>query len=218
MPSANDTVDVITIGVLGFVAFRLVSGLRVSGSPAGRSLSRSIVRRIRWRHVWPVPFLLTAIIAIATQIMRIPGLGWGWWSVLGGEGNPVFGSSDTTVGTSWEWIVPLVFMCLLIPALPLFAHAEERLFRAGAESWSIPHRVLKLLQFGLAHCIVGVPLGVGLTLSLGGLYFMWVYLQRYDITRSRSDATIESAAAHTAYNGLIVALVLVALLAEALVR
>ena len=81
--------------------------------------------------MWPVPIVLTLVIIAASIIMAVPGLDWGWWSAIGGEGNPVFGSTESTSGTAWEWLIPLVFICLLIPALPLFAHAEERMFRTG---------------------------------------------------------------------------------------
>ena len=134
---------VLTVAVLGFMASRLVTGVRVSRSASGRAIVHDVVRRIRWRHVWPVPFVLAAVIAVATPLMMIPGLEWGWWSAIGGEGNPVFGSTDSTAGTVWEWLVPLVFMTLLLPALPLFAHAEERIFRRGAEHWSARRRALK---------------------------------------------------------------------------
>lgn len=208
--------NVVTIAVLGVVGYRLFTGLRIARSRDGRSLALEIVRRIRWRHVLPVPVVLTVVIVVALQLTRIPGLDWGWWSALGGDGNPVFGSSTTTAGTSWEWIVPLVFMCLLVPALPLFAHAEERMFRAGAEDWSRPRRVAKAVQFGLVHCLIGIPIGVALALSLGGGYFMWVYLRQFRVSSSRREATLESAAAHTAYNGLIVVMVILAVVTEAL--
>lgn len=207
--------DLLTIAVLAVVGHRLFNGLRVSRSRAGRSLAVEIVRRVRWRHVVAVPVLLTVVIVAAWQFTRVPGLDWGWWSALGGDGNPVFGSSTTTAGTVWEWVVPLAFMVLLIPALPLFAHAEERIFRAGAEEWSTTRRVVKVVQFGLVHCAIGIPIGVALALSFGGAYFMWVYLRRWRATGSQRDATIESAAAHTAYNGVIVALVVVAVVAAA---
>lgn len=213
--TSGTVTDALTVVVLGVVGYRLVSGLRVAQSHAGRSLALEIVRRIRWRHVLPVPLVLSVVIAVAWQVTRIPGLDWGWWSALGGDGNPVFGSSSTTAGTVWEWLVPLLFMCLLVPALPLFAHAEERMFRAGAEDWSWQRRMAKAVQFGLVHCLIGIPVGVALALSLGGAYFMWVYLRRFRVSSSRRDATIESAAAHTAYNGMIVALVILAVVGEA---
>ena len=208
--------NLLSFAVLAFVGIRLVTGLRTSRSAQGRHTVALIVRGIRWRHVWPVPVLLAVVIGVATQVMRIPGLSWGWWQLLGGSGNPVFGSSDATAGTVWEWLIPLVFMCLLLPALPLFAFAEERIFREGAEGWSRPRRVFKVVQFGLVHALIGIPIGAALTLSIGGAWFMRVYLARFRATGSQREATLESTRAHTAYNGVIVMLVLVGIALDSL--
>lgn len=202
--------DVLTFGVLGFMGVRLAGGLKKARSRQGRRLVRDVVGGIRWRHVWPIPLVLPVIVVAASALMSVPGLSWGWWSMLGGQGNPVFGASDTTIGTVWEWIIPLGFMALLLPALPLFAYAEERMFRLGAEGWSLRRRALKVLQFGLVHAIIGIPIGAAVALSLGGVYFMAVYLRAFRSTRSRHQATLESTRAHTAYNALIVLVVVVA--------
>ena len=177
----------------------------------GRHTVALIVRGIRWRHVWPVPVLLAVVIGVATQVMRIPGLSWGWWQLLGGSGNPVFGSSTATVGTVWEWLVPLVFICMLLPALPLFAWSEEQMFRVGAESWSTRHRIGKVLQFGIVHALIGIPIGAALALSIGGAYFMACYLRAHSRTGSQTEAALESTRAHTAYNGIIVVVVLLSI-------
>ena len=116
----------------------------------------------------------------------------------------------------WEWLIPLVFMCLLLPALPLFAFAEERIFREGAEGWSRPRRVFKVVQFGLVHALIGIPIGAALTLSIGGAWFMRVYLARFRATGSQREATLESTRAHTAYNSVIVMLVLVGIVLDSL--
>jgi hypothetical protein len=207
--------NVLTFAVLGFMGVRLVTGLRRSRTADGRTLVRDVVTGIRWRHVWPVPFVLATVIAVATAVMQIPGLSWGWWSAIGGQGNPVFGSNDATTGTVWAWVIPLGFMALLLPALPLFAYAEERIFRAGAEGWSARKRAVKVLQFGLVHAVIGIPIGAALTLSLGGAYFMRVYLRSYARTQSRQAATLESTRAHTAYNAIIVVVVVVVLVLDA---
>jgi hypothetical protein len=196
-----------TVVVLGFITSRLVGGLRATRSPSGRAVITGVRRRVGWRHVWPVPVLLAVVLAAATLAMQVPGLDWGWWTALGGDGNPVFGSSQATAGTSLEWIVPLVFMTMLLPALPLFANAEERIFRAGAEHWSLARRVAKTLQFGMVHALIGIPLGAALALSIGGAYFMWVYLREFATSGSRQAATLESTTAHTVYNGVIIVLV-----------
>lgn len=199
--------NVLTFAVLGFMGVRLASGLRVSMRRQGRSLVREIVVGIRWRHVWPIVVVFPVVIVAATLLMSIPGLRWGWWSMIGGEGTPVFGSSSSTVGTVWEWLVPLAFITMLVPALPLFAHAEERMFRAGAEDWSPARRCWKVVQFGMAHALIGIPLGAALALSVGGAYFMTVYLRAWQRTGRRRDATLESTRAHTAYNAVLVLLV-----------
>jgi hypothetical protein len=208
--------DVATFGVLGFVGFRLATGTRRSFSADGRELFRAIVSRIRWRHLWPIPLVLAGVIGLAALLWQIPGLNWGWWTALGGQGNPVFGSNDSTNGTVWEWLIPAVFLILLIPALPLFAYAEEQMFRRGAESWSRPKRALKVVQFGLVHALIGIPIGTALALSVGGAYFMATYLRSFRVQRSSSEATLESARAHTAYNGLIILTVIGAVIVTAL--
>jgi hypothetical protein len=195
---------VLTVGVLGFVGVRLVSGARYARTSAGRLLVVEIVRGIRWRHVWPVPLVLAGVVAVATPLLAIPGLDWGWWSALGGQGNPVFGSSSATSGSVWEWLIPLAFIALLVPALPLFAHAEEVIFRRGAEGWSGRRRALKVIQFGMVHALIGIPIGAALALSVGGAYFMSVYLRAIRSGAGQREATLESARAHTVYNGVLV--------------
>jgi hypothetical protein len=206
-----DIADSLSFVVLGVMGYRLVDGLRHARSTGGRDLVRRIVGGIRWRHLWPVPFVLTAVLAVAWPLLSVPGLDWGWWSAIGGEGNPVFGSSSATTGSALEWAIPLVFMALLVPALPLFAYAEERAFRRGAEQWSRSRRALKVVQFGLVHALIGIPIGAALALSVGGAYFMMVYLRHFRSHPSAGEATLESARAHTAYNLAIIAVVLLAL-------
>ena len=199
---------VITFAVLGLIAYRLVGGLRRSLSVEGRRLIASVLRGVGLRHIWPVPLVLATIITVGLVLLMVPGLDWGWWTELGGDGNPVFGSSSATLGAVWEWVVPVLFIALLLPALPLFAYAEERLFRSGAECWPSRRKVLKVVQFGLFHALIGIPIGAALALSVGGAYFMRVYLGAYNRTRSRMEATLESTRAHTVYNAVIVGVVL----------
>lgn len=212
--SAQIGTDALTVVVLGFVGFRLFSGLKRSLARDGRALVTRIVSGLRWRHVWPVPIVLTLVIVAATALIQVPGLNWGWWSALGGDGNPVFGSNDSTSGTVWEWLVPVAFMAMLVPALPLFAYAEERMFRAGAQHWSRSRRAGKVLQFGLVHALIGIPVGTALALSIGGAYFMSAYLRSYAKYRDEGAATLESARAHTAYNALIVLIIVVATIVD----
>jgi hypothetical protein len=207
--------NVLSFVVLAVVGVRLVQAAKLSRSNRGRSLSRQVWTRLRWRHVWPVPFVLAGVLIVAVPLLMLPVLRWGWWSALGGDGNPIFGSSTATVGTVWAWLIPLVFMLLVVAALPLFANAEERMFRSGAQRWTPRHRVVKVLQFGLIHALIGIPIGVALALSVGGAYFMSVYLRSYALTGSAREATLESTRAHTAYNALIIVTVVVIVAVDA---
>ena len=73
------------------------------------------------------------------------------------------------------------------------------------------------MQFGLIHALIGIPIGTALALSIGGAYFMNVYLRSYRSTQSTAEATLESARAHTAYNGLIVATVIAGVIVAAVI-
>ena len=169
-----------------------------------------ILHGLRVRHFLAVPLVAALVVSAALVLIQIPPLDFGWWTALGGEGNPVFGSTERTAGTALEILIPLFFVVLLAPALPLFAEREEQIFRAGAEDWSTAKRILKGVQFGLVHAIIGIPIGVALALSIGGWWFTIAYLRGFRAGGPEA-ALLESTRAHTAYNATIVAIVFVVL-------
>jgi hypothetical protein len=175
---------------------------RVVTSRDIRARTWTIVRGIRPRHVLPVPLVLAAVLAVAQLLWLVPPLRWGWWSAIGGVGNPALGTTERNQDTALAWLIPLVFVLMLLPALPLFAEAEERRFRMGAETWSTGRRVWRGVVFGSVHALIGIPIAVALALSVGGWWFTYRYVR---------GGLLESTRAHTAYNGVIVVLLLVAL-------
>ncbi len=204
-------IDLLTFAVLAYVGVRLVSGARLSLQGPGRAHVLLIVRGIRFRHVFLAPFVLMVVLIAASLLIQLPLLRWGWWTAIGGEGNPVTGTTDQTAGTALEWLVPIAFLLVLLPAIPVFAEAEERMFRLGAETWTPLKRVGKAVQFGLMHAIIGIPIGVALALSFGGGYFIWCYLRCFKATGRPREAMMESTRAHVAYNTEIVVVLLLAL-------
>ncbi len=193
--------DALSLVVLLFVGTRLFGGTRLLGRRDVRDHVIGIVRGLRLSHFllcWPV---LLAVVVVASVALMLPVLSWGWWSAIGGVGNPVLGVSENGSGTAFEWVIPAVFAAMLIPALPLFAESEERRFRAGTESMTTGRRARRAVEFGLVHCLIGIPIGVGLALSIGGAYFTWAYLRGYERGgKSRAAGVLESTRAHLAYN------------------
>ena len=206
--------DLIAVAVLALVGVRLLGVARFSLRPGRRARVVGLVRGIRPRHILPVPVLLAVVLTLALLLMEVPGLEWGWWTALGGFGNPVTGGTDRTVGTVLEWLLPLVFVTLLLPALPLLAEREEQVFRRGDEHRTVLQRAGRGVAFGLVHAIMGIPLGAALALSVGGWYFTWCYLRGYRRGGTQQAALVESTRAHLAYNCCIVALLLASLFAS----
>jgi hypothetical protein len=171
-----------------------------------------IVRGIRPRHALLAPLVLTLVITAASLLVLVPGLDFGWWTtLLKGEGNPVIGMTGNSSGSPLEWIVPAVFLVMLLPALPLFAEREERMFRLGAERWSTARRIGRGIQFGLVHAIIGIPIGVALALSIGGWYFTAMYLRGWRRSHDVEAAVLESTRAHLTYNLEVLLLIVVVL-------
>lgn len=208
--------DLLTIAVLAFFGSRLFVSFRRSLASGARDRSVELLRGLRLRHFLAVPAVLLAVVLASIGLTSVPPLAFGWWTALGGQGNPAFGVTERTAGTPLEVVVPLVFVLLLLPALPLLVEREEFAFRLGAESWSTPKRVVKALLFGLIHAIVGIPIGVALALSIGGAYFTGAYLRAFRRTGSRRSAVDESTRAHLAYNLTIIATVVAVLAFEVL--
>jgi hypothetical protein len=193
--------DVLTFAALAFVGVRLFGGTRLMARRDVRAHVVGILRGLRWRHFllcWPVLF---TVLVVASVLLLVPGLSWGWWSAIGGVGSPVLGVSNRSSGSPLEYAIPVVFVVMLLPALPLFAEAEEQRFRRGAEGWSTKRRVGRAVQFGMVHCLIGIPIGVGMALSIGGGYFTWRYLRGYRAGGgSQASGVAESTRAHLAYN------------------
>ena len=202
--------DVATVAVLAFVGIRIAGGARDALSGSGRRRVVGIARGLRLRHFLLAPPVLALVLTAVVLLIQVPGLSWGWWTAIGGLGNPVTGTTNRTSGTALEWVIPLVFLVLLTPALPLFAEGEERVFRFGAEKRTRWGRVRRSVEFGMAHALIGIPIGAALGLSIGGMYFTATYMRMFNKTGSPYLAMVDSTRAHLAYNLTVVVLVILA--------
>lgn len=202
--------DLLTVAVLAVVGVRLFEAARTSIEAHGKTLS--VVRGLRWRHFVRAVLIVLLIVPTAWVLIQLPVLSFGWWSMIGGEGNPVVGVTERDYGIV-SVVIPLFFIGLLIVGLPLLVSREEWVFRRGAERRGTIDNIARSLLFGLAHAVVGIPIGAALALSIGGVYLTWCYLEGWRETRSQTMALLASTRAHLAYNLTIIAMVLVSLLA-----
>jgi hypothetical protein len=202
--------DLLTVAVLAFVGFRLADAARQTLS--SRSEVWPLVAGLRPRHFLRAIPVLGAVLLVATPLLQVPGLDFGWWTALGGQGNPVVGVGrpEATPGV-FETLVPVVFVTLLIIGLPLLVEGEEWVFRRGAQHRTRAANARRSVLFGLVHAIVGIPIGVAMALSVGGFYFTWAYLRVWRRTGSEEAALAESTRSHLAYNLVIAAIVIAAL-------
>lgn len=209
--------DLLTVAVLALVGTRLVtSAITAARSERLRGRVVEILRGLRFRHFAPVPLVLTGVVVVATLLLQVPGLSWGWWTAIGGTGNVIVGGSDRPGLGAVTWLAPVLFITLLIPLLPLFAEREEHMFREGAEDWSMARRARRAVEFGLVHLIMGIPIGVALALSVGGGYFTWAYMRGFR-RGGRDEAVMESTRSHLAYNATILVVALVVVIGAAVV-
>lgn len=205
--------DLLTLTVLAVVGVQLVQSARTA--VGARRHVIAVVSGLRWRHLLHAVPVLAAVLVSLVVLLQVPGLSFGWWTAIGGIGNPVFGASEHGLRGGAAVLLPALFGALLLVSLPLLVEREEWIFRRGAERRGVVRNTLVALLFGLMHVLVGIPIGAGLALSIGGVYFTHVYLRTFRATRSQHAALAECTRAHLGYDLVIVILVLVALAFEA---
>src|SRR2546421_12684906 len=92
-PTRVSPFDVLTVAVLAFIGVRIAGGTRIALSGNGRARVARIVRRLRFRHFVPAVPVLTVVVVAVVVLVQVPGLDFGWWTALGGVGNPVTGTT-----------------------------------------------------------------------------------------------------------------------------
>lgn len=200
--------DLLTLVVLAVVGVQLVQSARVA--VGARHHVVAITRGLRARHLVTAVPVLAAVLTALVLLLRVPGMSFGWWTAIGGVGNPVFGTSEHGLHGDATLLVPLAFGALLLVSLPLLVEREEWIFRRGSEQRGLFRNTVASLLFGLMHVLVGIPIAAGFALAIGGAYFTHVYLRAFRSTRSRTAALAESTRAHLGYDLVIVLLVVVA--------
>jgi hypothetical protein len=194
---------------IALAAFAAISvALPLWRDPEGLRFCLAIYRSISFGLIAKAAGVVLLTIPAVFALWQVPGLSWGWYKLLSGHYGNAMIAPITDLSDAGFWplrLLPVVFIVLFFAAMPLLVRYEEQSFREGITD---PRAIFwKSLRFGLIHCIVGVPLAAGLALTIPGLFYGFTY-RRVALERGASAALFASTAAHTAYNGLIVCLIL----------
>jgi len=198
--------------VLGVIAALL---LRVFATRS--NTTRTILRGLRPRDFLGAITILVPVIVIAGVLIRLPVLGWGWWSAIGGQGSVVLGQSATTGSTPIATATAIAFLAAIAVLAPELAWREELAFRAGSEHRTPRQRLTVAALFGAAHLTMGIPIGAAVALAGGGLYFTRRYLAGWRDAHTRgedprTEALLTATRSHVAWNWTLLAVVLTLLL------
>ena len=134
-----------------------------------------ILRAIRpWMFLACV-FHIAVLVAVTVLLLQVPILRYGWWKLLGGEGNALLGQTGFN-GLGWQ-VASLAIPVGIFVLVPDLAYGEELAFRHGTDWMSRTERLLRQFRFGISHCLMGVPLAAGIALTLSGYYYQTIYLR-----------------------------------------
>lgn len=187
--------------VLLYTIAALVVYSTVKDGIVGGNLRKSlaIVKRIRLQMVVQNLVVQALVVFIAIKLNTVPILGWGWWQLL--DSSTGAGGQNMIIAPTTIPYVGSLFLLILIFALPRFAEIEEEIFRRGTPNWK--SGFIRSVVFGLIHCTAGVSIGIGLALSVAGLWFTYQYFK---------GGVKRSTAYHAAWNLSIITLFAVFLL------
>lgn len=204
--------DILEVGFMAFLAFDFVRQLRTTYT---RRLFK-VVFGAGWKKLllyWLLDLpVLAIVLTIGTLLVSWPGLkipafwhfkatpimSFSWLQLLAEPGKPETGGNLAVAGVTKIPILGLGFLVLLFLNLPRLARTEEEWFRRGTKNWL--DGCWRSLKFGLVHCLVGVPIGYGLALGLGGIWFTYHYFK---------GGVRRSTMVHTMYNATLVMLLAV---------
>ena len=166
-----------------------------------------LLKGLRVRH-FLLGWAALAGVLVASALLLTPEtiLRWGWWSAIGGVGNVSLGltrdSSRSLTGT----ILPLAIGTLFLFSLCNGAYIEEQAFRKGDEQRCLTSRIRRSVAFGLEHLLMGIPIGMGLALSVSGFALSLIYRRKWRKTHSTVVSLREATRVHIACNLSIVAI------------
>lgn len=141
-----------------------------------------------------VLLFVTITIGILLMVLWPKVLGWTWLLLLARPEEAASAGQNLNLAPAKIPYVGLLFVALLAFSVPRFARYEEEQFRRGTKG--LGDALVRSVKFGLIHCVVGVPIGLGLALTIPGLWLTYQY---------RRGGVRRAVFAHSVYNWLILA-------------
>lgn len=157
---------------------------------------------IDWRLMLVDAIVVAATITVVVVLITVSPniMGFSWLRVFGASGTNI-----NTIGSDIPYF-GIVFVLLLMLALPWLAQIEEELFREGTGSWL--EGFVRSVIFGFVHMLVGIPLGAAIALIIPGMFYTAMYFK---------GGVELSTKAHFQYNLIVVSLLLVSAIGHTLV-
>ena len=133
--------------------------------------SNAVRKDLKPKHFLIGTLSIISVLATGTLLIRyIPGMQFGWLTWLASQ------ASETQTGQTVEsspflWVTIVILILIFSIVLPKFAFLEEEKFRKPYVWATKPIQLVQALKFGIAHLIMGIPIGAALALSIGGVFF-----------------------------------------------
>lgn len=166
--------------IFAIMLFMLFSTM---GSPKKREVLKrrlSHLKSLRISHFLKAWVVFFGVFVVASVLYALfPPLRWGWWSALGNGGTSVIPASSAANPSAFELVMPVLMCIMVLLFLASWAYEEEDAFRRGSEDRTGLQRFIVAFLFGMMHVIVGIPLAVGMALTLAGLAFTKAYLRGF---------------------------------------
>ncbi len=206
----SNLLDIVEIGFMLYLTFEFVRQVRTTHN---RRLFR-VTFGIGWKKLLAYGLLNLPVLVIVLGTgwilmdwkgFALPKIGpffsFSWLQLLATPDHPTAGGNLAVAGVTKIPILGLGFLVLLFLNLPRLARYEEDAFRRGTKNWL--DGAWRSLKFGLVHCLVGVPIGFGLALGLGGMWFTYHYF-RGGVRRSTTVHALYNATLLSALAGYLV--------------
>jgi len=184
--------------VIRFAWCVLLTGMLVRDLRGGKfAAAWTMARRVTLPVIGLNALVLAATVATAFALLALfPVLDRSWLYLLPGTGGHAGNLGLMPMQIKYFGIA---FLLLFAVSIPDLARSEEVRYRRGTKDWR--QGLWRSLRFGLAHCVVGVPLYGGLALTVGGLWFTLQYFR---------GGVEGSTLHHATYNWIVVSAALVA--------